>query len=67
MGAQFSNPARKSQKPVASPGRGSVRQLKVFDHPVDPAGAIEEAIVGVDMEMDEILIGRRHGCLGKDG
>ena len=36
-------------------GLGAVHQA------VDPAGAIEEAVVAVDVKMDEISVGRRHG------
>lgn len=29
--------------------------------PIDPAGAIEQAVVGMDVKMNETLIGGRHG------
>ena len=29
--------------------------------PVDPAGAVEQAVVAMDVEMDEIFVGGRHG------
>ena len=34
---------------------------RAIHQPVDPARAVEEAVVGMDVEVDEILIGGRHG------
>ena len=34
---------------------------RAIHQPVDPARAVEQAVVGMDVEVDEILIGGRHG------
>ena len=49
---------------VVGEGEGAHAELGGAIHqPVDAAAAIEQAVVGVDVEMDEILVGGRHGLV----
>ncbi len=41
--------------------RGHAEGNGAVHEPVDPAGTVEQAVVGMDVKMDEILVGRRHG------
>jgi hypothetical protein len=47
---------------VIGEGDGGHAELdRAVHQPVDPAAAVEQAVVGVDVEVDEVFVGGRHG------
>ena len=45
--------------------RGHPQRLRAIHQPVDAAGAIEQAVIGVKVEMDEIFVGGRHAVVSR--
>jgi hypothetical protein len=48
-------------------GEGGHPELaRALGQPVDPAGPVEQAVVRVDMKVDEILVGGSHAWVNQD-
>ena len=57
---------RAEQIAVVGQGQGAHAELaRPLGQLVDPAGPVQQAVVRMDMEMDEILVSLRHACLTK--